>query len=165
MRTKKANANANGGQTGGVVAEFDLNGNFINKVPFNTTTLNQPWGLDIAPAQFGQFSNDLLVGNLGSGVIAVYDPNTLDFLGQLDGVNGQPFANVGLWDLINGNGGAGGDVNTVFFDSEGPPQSSTAGGINGVLGGLTVVPEPASLMLVSVGVLALGLIRRRPRFG
>src|SRR5262249_18258668 len=36
--------------------------------------LNDPWGIALAPANFGAFSNDLLVGNFGSGTINAFDP-------------------------------------------------------------------------------------------
>jgi uncharacterized protein (TIGR03118 family) len=63
--------------------------------------LNLPWGLDIAPASFGNFSGDLLVGNFGDGTINVFDPTTGAFLGTIDGINGQPLTNGDLWGLIN----------------------------------------------------------------
>ena len=52
--------------------------------------LNSPWGLAIAPSSFGEFSNDLLVGNFGDGTINVFS-RTDQFLGSLDRPNGKPF--------------------------------------------------------------------------
>src|SRR5258705_9222222 len=78
-------------------------------------TLNSPWGLDIAPAGFGSFANDLLVGNFGDGTINVFDPITNAFLGQLANAAGIPFMLDGLWALINGNGGNGGNPHPVDF--------------------------------------------------
>ena len=51
--------------------------------------LNSPWGLTIAPANFGQFSDDLLIGNFGDGRIHAFDPNTGEVLGTLRGTSGQ----------------------------------------------------------------------------
>jgi hypothetical protein len=34
--------------------------------------LDAPWGLALAPAGFGPFGGDLLVGNFGSGTVAAY---------------------------------------------------------------------------------------------
>ena len=56
--------------TGGLVTRFDLNGGFI-KVVAPGRTLNQPWGVAIAPASFGQFSYDLLIGTLQT-VLSAY---------------------------------------------------------------------------------------------
>ena len=65
--------------------------------------LNSPWGLAIAPANFGEFSNDLLVGNFGDGTINVFS-RTDQFLGKLDRPNGKPFHETDLWGLMaNGN--------------------------------------------------------------
>src|SRR5947209_3772076 len=52
--------------------------------------LDSPWGLALAPSDFGQFSNDLLVGNFGDGFINAYDPNTGAFLGQLEDPTDTP---------------------------------------------------------------------------
>jgi hypothetical protein len=52
--------------------------------------LNSPWGLALAPAHFGRFSKDLLVGNFGNGHINVYNPVTGAHLGQLRHANGRP---------------------------------------------------------------------------
>jgi uncharacterized protein (TIGR03118 family) len=142
----------------GAVAEFDLSGHFIQQVAIGGP-LQQPWALDIAPAQFGQYSNDLLVGDLLNGMIDAYDPTTSDFLGQLDGTDGQPITDVGLWALINGNGGTGGSPNSVYFDAEGPS------GVDGVFGSLTAVPEPGSMLLFATGLLSLVMIHRRTSRG
>ena len=65
--------------------------------------LNSPWGLVLAPANFGRFSNDLLVGNFGDGRITAYNPTTRAMLGQLNDAAGQPIAIDGLWGLILDN--------------------------------------------------------------
>jgi uncharacterized protein (TIGR03118 family) len=65
--------------------------------------LNAPWGVAISPADFGLFSNDILVGNFGSGEIAAFDPNTGAFLGRLHGPKGTLVID-GLWALMFGGG-------------------------------------------------------------
>jgi uncharacterized protein (TIGR03118 family) len=65
-------------------------------------TLNSPWGLAMAPADFGAFSNMLLIGNFGDGRINAYNPTTFAFAGQLNGTSGQPIAIDGLWALSFG---------------------------------------------------------------
>jgi uncharacterized protein (TIGR03118 family) len=77
--------------------------------------LNSPWGLVIAPSNFGKFANALLVGNFGDGHIDAYNPETGKFLGQLTGPDGDPIQIDGLWALKVGNGHAGGDTDKVYF--------------------------------------------------
>jgi len=91
--------------------------------------LNSPWGITIAPANFGQFSGDLLIGNFGDGRIHAFDPNTGEVLGTLRGTSGKPLAIDGLWGLIVGDAGAGGP-DSVWF-SAGPDDES-----HGLLGTL-----------------------------
>jgi uncharacterized protein (TIGR03118 family) len=56
------------GMGNGFVDVFDTNGNLLERLVTNGP-LNSPWGLALAPGDFGQFSNDLLVGNFGDGMI------------------------------------------------------------------------------------------------
>ena len=100
----------------GLVNVFDLNGNFIKRFA-SKGVLNAPWGLAIAPATFGKFSNDILVGNLGDGRITAFDPATGKPLGQLSSAPGKPIALSGLWGLMFGNGGMGGSTNVLYFTS------------------------------------------------
>jgi uncharacterized protein (TIGR03118 family) len=74
-------AYSDGTQAIGQVDEFDPNGTLI--MSFTDPSLNEPWGLTLAPSHFGTFSNDLLVGNLGDGSISVFNPANGEFLGQL----------------------------------------------------------------------------------
>ena len=66
----------------GFVSVFDTNGNFLNRL-ISEDHLNMPWGLALAPGNFGEFSNAVLVGNHGDGMINAYDSTTGDFLGPL----------------------------------------------------------------------------------
>jgi uncharacterized protein (TIGR03437 family) len=77
--------------------------------------LNAPWGVAIAPANFGDFANDLLVGNFGDGTINVFNPTTGANVATLDDVYGSPIVIPNLWALQVGNGGNGGDPNAVYF--------------------------------------------------
>jgi uncharacterized protein (TIGR03118 family) len=76
--------------------------------------LNAPWGMVQATANFGDFSNDLLVGNFGDGRINVYNPSTGNFLGTLK-TDGHPISIDGLWGLAFGNGGTAGGANTLYY--------------------------------------------------
>jgi len=100
----------------GFVDVFDLNGNFIKRFAMKGT-LNAPWGLAVGTANFGTFSNDILVGNLGDGTINAFDPSTGAFLGQLSNAGGQPLKIAGLWAIMFGNGGQGGLKDTLYFTS------------------------------------------------
>jgi uncharacterized protein (TIGR03118 family) len=99
----------------GFINKFDLNGNLIARFA-SRGPLNSPWGLAVAPAGFGAFANALLVGNFGDGRINVYDSVTGNFLfQQLADGSGHAISIEGLWGLKFGNGGNGGDVNTLYF--------------------------------------------------
>jgi hypothetical protein len=73
----------------------------------------------IAPASFGIFGGALLVGNFGEGnpSIHAYNPSTGAFLGTLQNEDGDGIEIDELWALQFGNGGNGGDVNTLYFTS------------------------------------------------
>ncbi len=116
------------GPGNGFVSVFDTNGNFLARVA-TQGTLNSPWGLAIAPASFGPFAGNLLVGNFGGGGrINAFDLATNTFMGQLLDQGGNPLAIDGLWALTIGNGGAAGSVEKIYF-SAGPN-----GEVNGLFG-------------------------------
>lgn len=96
--------------------------------------LDTPWGMAMAPAQFGRFSNDLLVGNFGNGEILAFRPDGR-FDDSLRGSDGQPLQNGFLWTLWFGNGAHGASPNTLYI---------TTGGFNQATDGLfaAINPEP-----------------------
>ncbi len=75
------------------------NGNFIGRL-ISRGRLNSPWGLALAPEDFGRASGSLLVGNFGDGRINVFDPNTGQSFGPLAEADGTPLAFDGLWSLL-----------------------------------------------------------------
>ena len=77
--------------------------------------LNGPWGLALAPADFGTLSGALLVGNFGDGVINGYDPATGTFMGSVNDSAGHPVATPGLWGIAFGNDASNQPHNTLFF--------------------------------------------------
>jgi uncharacterized protein (TIGR03118 family) len=127
---------------GGVVDVCDTDGS--NMVRFaaneagtgpNQGPLQNPWGITQAPANFGAYSNDLLIGNVaGCGNINVFDPVTHAYLGQLQQPNGAPIAIRGLWDLEFGDGTPhGGKTNQLFFDAGPNHPGDATDGLFGVI--------------------------------
>jgi uncharacterized protein (TIGR03118 family) len=100
----------------GYVSVYDTDGNLLQHL-VEKGKLNAPWGIAMAPADFGPFSNTLLIGNFGNGKINAYDPNTGDFVGKLKIKPGKKID--GLWALSFGNGVTAGDLNKLYF-SAGP---------------------------------------------
>ncbi len=98
----------------GFVDAYDLNGHLLRRVA-SRGTLNSPWGLAIAPASFGNFHDNLLVGNFGDGRINAFDLGTGAFRGQLKSETSAPIDIPGLWGLRFGNGQFGASADTLFF--------------------------------------------------
>src|SRR2546425_863364 len=89
------------GQGLGFVDRFSTSGTFLGRV-VTRGQLNAPWGLARAPASFGAFGGDLLVGNFGDGEINAYAPQSdgsYERVGDLKGTNGKPILIDGLWAL------------------------------------------------------------------
>lgn len=117
----------------GFVNVFDPNGNLIRRV-VTRGRLNAPWGMALAPAGFGKFSNRLLIGNFGDGRINAYDLATGKFVGQLKGTDHRPIQIDGLWGLAFGNGFLSQPVNTLFF-AAGPDDEK-----HGLYGRIDIAP-------------------------
>ena len=98
----------------GVVSVFDTGGNFVKQLAYGGA-LNAPWGLAMAPANFGAASNMLLVGNFGDGKINVYNPATGAFAGALARADNTPIVTEGLWGIAFGPGVNSQPTNTLFF--------------------------------------------------
>ncbi len=130
------------GEGHGFVDAFDTGGNLIRRVA-SKGELNSPWGLALAPADFGTFSNDLLVGNFGNGRVHAFDLGSLEGNGEfqhrgpLHSAEGPPIAIDGLWALSFGKGAANnGPTNTLFFTA-GPDDEQ-----HGLFGMLVGAPPP-----------------------
>jgi uncharacterized protein (TIGR03118 family) len=108
--------------------------------------LNAPWGVALAPLDFGRFSHDLLIGQFAgggdtqsSGVIAAYDLATGKFDGLLLDASGKPLAINGIWTLSPGNVSPS---NNDAASAPGAEMYFTAGpnhGAGGLFGYLTTV--------------------------
>jgi uncharacterized protein (TIGR03118 family) len=95
-----------GGPGLGYVDEFDLSGNLVRRFA-SQGTLNAPWGLALAPRNFGPFGGALLVGNFADGTINAFHLGTGAFLGQLTDAQGTVIQIDGLWGLAFGPGAEG----------------------------------------------------------
>ena len=104
-----------GGPGHGYVDVFDTSGNLLQRL-ISESALNSPWGVALAPAGFGAYGGDLLVGNFGDGRINVFNPTTGAWLGALiDSTGRGPIEVPGLWAITFGNGHSGGDAHTLYF--------------------------------------------------
>jgi len=146
------------GRGNGYVDEFDLQGHLEERVASHGP-LNSPWGLAIAPASFGTFAGDLLVGNFGDGTIdafTMHDDNSskghdsathgddFKFIGRMLGADGKPISIGDLWALTPGNGASGGDPNALYFTAGLQDEA------HGLFGSLT--PNPATPTIASTGM-------------
>ena len=98
----------------GIVNVYDTGGTLIKRL-VSGGALNAPWGMALAPADFGSASNMLLVGNFGDGKINAYDPSTGAAGGPLRKADGTPLVIDGLWGIAFGNGLNSQPVNTLFY--------------------------------------------------
>jgi len=150
--------NAGPGQGG--VAVFNESGGLISTL-INGSELASPWGLALAPADFGSFGGDLLVGNFSflESEINAFDPTTGAFLGTIPINAGPGNTPGGLWALNFGSGaGNGGSANILYFND----------GINserdGLFAAISAVPEPSTLAVLATALmLGGGCYRLRAR--
>lgn len=142
----------------GFVSEFDTDGSFIRRIA-DGDILISPWGMEIAPSSFGEFAGALLVGNFAedNGFISAYRLSDGEFLGAMADADGHAIEIPYLWSLLAGNGGNGGDFNSIYLTAGIGDED------HGLLAKLTAVPEPASwsMMLSGFGVLGAALRSRR----
>jgi uncharacterized protein (TIGR03118 family) len=122
---------------GGFVDEFTPAGALVARIVVagkRNAPPNAPWGLALAPSDFGVFAGDLLVGNFGNGRISAYLNRSGNWVykGQLRHADGAPIEIDGLWAIAFGNGAAAGPTNTLYFLS-GPNEEK-----DGLFGSITV---------------------------
>ncbi len=164
------------GTNTGFVSVFDVNGNFLQRA-ITGGNLNAPWGMALAPSTFGIYGGDLLVGNLGDGLINVYDPNTFAYIGQLIDASGNPIlaslpggsgpapgagsgfgygsntsSYTGLWEIVFGHGVANGTPTTA--NAGDPNTLYFAAGLDSETHGLFGAITPAA---TATGTATFGL--------
>src|SRR5262249_28074603 len=145
----------------GFVDVYDTDGNLLQRFA-SRGSLNSPWGIALAPSDFGQFSNDLLIGNFGNGLISAFDPNTGAFQGFLQKSNGALLAISGLWGIAFGNGTNAGATNQLLFAAGPKDESHGLFGFIQVAGGSTgsaPVTRPANTGAAVNQILGTALIR------
>jgi uncharacterized protein (TIGR03118 family) len=123
----------------GYVDEFSPDGTLVARVASKgnkNAPLNAPWGLAMAPSNYGAYSGDLLVGNFGNGRISAYQLRSSDnkwvYKGQLRTANGTPITIDGLWAIAFGNGATAGPTNNLYFLAGPTGQSHGLFGFIGV---------------------------------
>jgi uncharacterized protein (TIGR03118 family) len=127
----------------GFVRRFNANGVRDLTFGINNGALNSPWGITLAPASFGIFGGALLVGNFGEGnpSIHAFNPTTGAFLGTIQDESGNGIEIDELWTLTPGNGGNGGDPNTIYF------TAGTAEEEHGLFGSLKPTTASATSLI------------------
>jgi uncharacterized protein (TIGR03118 family) len=154
---RSAQQNATAGM--GAVAVFDAGGTLLQtNLGGPNLPLAAPWGITLAPASFGEFGGDLLIGNFSyvDSKINAFDPITLAFLGSILIDVGSGNTPGGLWFLGFGSGSPnnnGGSPDTLFF------TDGIDGETHGLFGAINpVVPLPGALPLFATGLVGLGLL-------
>jgi uncharacterized protein (TIGR03118 family) len=109
----------------GLIDAFDTAGNLVQRVVAAGGVLNAPWGMAMAPANFGPLSNALLVASSGDGQINAFNPTTGALLGVISAADDKPIAIDGLRGIAFGNGLNSQPANTLFFAAG--PSSGTHG--------------------------------------
>ena len=110
----------------GKLVEYTLSGALV-RIYNDDKRLNAPWGVAIAPKDFGLFSGAVLVSNFGgAGSVSAFSGSTGDFLGFLKKPDGKPVAIEGLWGLQFGNGVSLGDGDALYFGA-GPEGDNPSG--------------------------------------
>jgi uncharacterized protein (TIGR03118 family) len=107
----------------GLLDVFDTQGNFVKRLVGPGGALNAPWGMTMAPSNFGPLSGMLLVGNFGDGMINAFDPTTGAQTGFVKNDDGTPIVVDGLWGIAFGNGINSQPTNTLFY-AAGPASES-----------------------------------------
>jgi len=117
----------------GLIDVFSPSGQFVQRFA-SGEPLNAPWGMALAPADFGRFSNTVLIGNFGDGMIHAFDATSGMLRGTLQQLDGKAIVEPGLWGIAFGNGLNNQPVNTLFF-AAGPNDEA-----DGVYGRIDVGP-------------------------
>ncbi len=107
---------AESGGPGGYIDIFSESGTFVKRFA-EGKPLNQPWGMAVAPKNFGPMSNAFLVtDNITYGSVNAFNATTGKFMGALKNAEGNALVINGIWGIEFGGGTANnGQTNQLFF--------------------------------------------------
>lgn len=118
------------GGSGGFVEVFKEDGTPARSAPLiQGLPLNQPWGVAVAPNNFGPLSNTLLISNnTNQGTINGFNAVNGKFVGRVRNDEGKPIVIDQLWGIGFGDGSGpsgNGALNQLFFTAG--PSNNVAG--------------------------------------
>ncbi|HWW21650.1 MAG TPA: TIGR03118 family protein [Steroidobacteraceae bacterium] len=135
--TKTAADDSNCSDGCGVVDVFTKRGIFVQRLQ-GGKWLQSPWGVALAPQDFGFFSHDLLIGNRASGTIAAFNPVDGRFIGNLEDTNSDTLVISGLW--------------AIEFDNRAPNEFGTTTTALPVIGGSTTLSSTGPALFFVAGI-------------
>jgi uncharacterized protein (TIGR03118 family) len=135
--TKTAADDSNCSEGCGFVDIFTQRGIFLERLE-GGKWLQSPWGVALAPQDFGFFSHDLLIGNRASGTIAAFNAVDGRFLGNLEDANNDDVVISGLW--------------AIEFDNRAPNELGTTTTALPVVGGSTTLTSTGPALFFTAGI-------------
>jgi uncharacterized protein (TIGR03118 family) len=130
------------GDGGGFVDVFKEDGTFV-KTLIHGDPLNQPWGITLAPSNFGPLSNTLLVSNnANDGTINGFNPTTGKFVGTIRDDFGRKITLTNLWGVAFGGGNTSSGLTNQLFVTAGPGKGAQAQ-FAGTFASIVFNPTPA----------------------
>ena len=110
-------------------------------------------GLALAPDDFGEFANALLIGNFNDefGLINAFDPLTGEFLGTMRNTDGDPLVIPYLWGLVFGFG----EDEDLYF------AAGIGDELHGLFGEISAVSEPGTAGLLFMAMLGFFVMQQR----
>jgi uncharacterized protein (TIGR03118 family) len=110
----------------GFIDVFNEDGSLV-KTLIHGLPLNQPWGIALAPSNFGPLSNTLLVSNNSiTGTINGFNPKTGEFVGTIKDQYGNNITFTNLWGIAFGGGHKANGAQNELFVAVGPGKGAQA---------------------------------------
>jgi uncharacterized protein (TIGR03118 family) len=121
---------ATNGGAGGLVDIFTESGTLVKRLIVGKP-LSQPWGLAVAPSNFGTLSGTLLVtNNITKGSINGFNLTTGKLVGTISNSSGSPIVINGIWGIEFGGGSTNNGATNALYFTAGP---NNTGGYFGVI--------------------------------
>jgi len=144
----------------GFVNVYNTDGSFVRRI--DSDQFASPWGIALAPDDFGEFSNALLIGNFNDefGFINAFDAATGEFIGTMLQSDGNPLVIPYLWALLFGDGALDADADDLYF------AAGIGDELHGLFGeiGVAAVPEPGTAALMFLALAGMVGLRQRREF-